>query len=121
MIGAVAAIVFGAIGAWVAVTRLVWDRRDRRTELAKEANEADRRAHEDERRRREEAQWQADDQEKDRDREFRVYSEAEARQFLNEHRPTMELPRKRSAATAYFVGALIVGIAAGILYWLWSR
>lgn len=70
MIGTVAAIVFGAIGAWVAVTRLVWDRRDRWTELAKEAEDADRRAHEDERRRREEAQWHADDQKKDRDREL---------------------------------------------------
>ena len=126
MIGTFAAIVFGMIGATVTVTKLVWDRRDRRTALAKEAEEAARLAHERERRRREEAQWQATDQEKERDREFRVYSEAEARQFFNEYQPSARTDSdstwgRRASATGWLVGALIVGIAGGILYWLLSR
>ena len=126
MIGTLAAIVFGMVGATVTVTKLVWDRRDRRIALAKEAEEAARLAHERERRRREEAHWQATDQEKEREREFRVYSEAEARQFFNEYQPTAQSDSaetwgRRTSAAGWLVGALIVGIAGGILFWLLSR
>jgi hypothetical protein len=122
VIGTVAAIVFGTIGATVTVTKLVWDRRDRQTALAKEDEEASRLAHERERRRREGAQWEAADQE-EQDREFRVYSEAEARQFLSEYPLPAGTPKfaTRGRAILWLFGALIIAIAGGITYWLLSR
>lgn len=84
--GTVAAIVFGTIGATVAITKLIWDRRDRRMDERRKAEEAAVLAHENERLRREQAQWQAADQAYDEEHRFRVYSEAEARQFLSQPR-----------------------------------
>ena len=119
-IGTVTAVVFGAIGTTVAVIKLVWERPPQ-PDPVKEAEEAARRAHEAERRSREEARWHDLDQEAG-DRGFRTYSEAEAREFLRSQ-PTMALPPERSAARrgVAIVSALLVAALAVGIVWLLSR
>lgn len=132
MVGTVAAIVFGTIGAAITLTKLLWDRRDRRVAGQKEADEAAGVAHEDERRRREEARWQATDESREEGRRLRIYSEAEARQILNQPRPghptagsaAASPARRRSRATVSLgVGVVLILsllVAAGLL-WLILR
>ena len=126
--GTVAAIVFGAVGAAVAVAKVSWDRRDRRAAADRERAEVEVRAHELERLRREQEEWRRRDAER-RESEFRVYSEAEAREFL--HRPQSSvdareaLPPKGRRGLGYGLVALgvllTVVVVATIVIWVAGR
>ena len=108
--GTVAAIVFGTIGATVALTKLLWDRRDRRMDERRKAEEAAVLAHENERLRRERAEWQAADEAYDEAHRFRIYSEEEARRFLSQPQAT---PQDEAAKGRARVGLRVgVGLVA---------
>ena len=122
--GTVAAIVFGTIGATVAITKLIWDRRDRRTAEQRKAEEAELLRHERERLRREQAQWQAADQAQEEARRLRIYSESEAREFLSQPRATYPSagntpPQRMRTGTGLRVAVavvLLVCVAAGLIW-----
>lgn len=122
--GTVAAIVFGTIGATVAITKLIWDRRDRRMAEQRKAAAAELLRHERERRRREQAQWHAADQAQDEARRLRIYSESEARAFLSQPRaphpsagntPAQRLRSANGLRVAVAV-ILLLCVAAGLLW-----
>lgn len=126
MAGTVAAIVFGTIGATVAVTKLVWDRRDRRLVEQRKAEEAELLTHERERLRREQAQWDAADQAEDEARRLPIYSEAEAREFLRQSGAPKPAVGPRVGRTATRWGTpfgvvalgvvLVLGVVAGLVW-----
>jgi hypothetical protein len=118
--GTVAAIVFGTIGATIAITKLLWDRRDRRAHELRKAEEAAVLAHENERLRRERAQWQAADQAYDEAHRFRVYSEAEARRFLSQPQatPQDEAVRGRARVGLRVGIGLIALLSLAAILWL---
>ena len=126
--GTVAAIVFGAVGAAVAVAKVSWDRRDRRAVADRERAEAEVRAHELERLRREQEEWRRRDAER-RASGFRVYSEAEAREFLHQPRAAVDQgwapPPKGRRGLGYGLVALgvllTVVVVATIVIWLTGR
>lgn len=122
--GTVAAIIFGTIGATVAITKLIWDRRDRRTAEQRKAEEAELLRHERERLRREQAQWQAADQAQEEALRLRIYSESEAREFLRQPRapspsagstPAQRLRTGAGLRVAVAV-VLLLCVAAGLLW-----
>ena len=115
MAGTVAAIVFGTIGATVAITKLLWDRRDRRIAERRKAAEAELLTHERERLRREQAQWQAADQAQEEARRLRIYSEAEAREFLSQPRAPYPATRSTTGQSLRAGIALRVGLAVVLL------
>jgi Flp pilus assembly protein TadB len=118
--GTVAAIVFGTIGAAVAITKLTWDRRDRRLAEQRKAEEAELLTHERERLRREQAQWEAADQAEDEAHRLRIYSEAEAREFLRQPRAP-----SRAAGRGVFGFALgvvvVLAVVAGLVWVVFLR
>jgi CO/xanthine dehydrogenase Mo-binding subunit len=109
--GTVGAIVFGTVGATVAITKLIWDRRDRELAEQRKAEEAELLAHERERLRREQAEWQAADQAQDEASRLRIYSEAEAREFLSQ--PGGEYPAVGGSPSPGKSGGIPVGMRVG--------
>src|SRR5215203_4107252 len=110
--GTVGAIVFGTVGATVAITKLNWDRRDRRSAKERDAAEAERIAHERERLRREQADWQAADEAQEEARRLRIYSEAQAREFMSQ--PREEYPAVRMSPRPGKGGGMPIFVRVGL-------
>ena len=122
--GTVAAIVFGTIGATVAITKLIWDRRDRRMAVQRKAEEAELRRHERERLRREQAQWQAADQAQEEARRLRIIPNPRRASSSSQPRATYPSagntpPQRMRTGTGLRVAlavVLLVCVAAGLIW-----
>ncbi len=113
--GTVAAIVFGTIGASIAVTKLLWDRRDRHLAEQRAAAEAETLNHERERLRREKEQWQSADRAQEESRRLQIYSEAEARAILSQPMPRDEARRTNTSHGLRTGGRFRVALAVVLL------
>jgi hypothetical protein len=127
VVGTIAAITFGAVGAGIAVTKLIWDRRDRAAAAEREEAEAAVRAHELERLRRDQEERLRRDAAARAESEFRVYSEAQAREFLRDlptsvgsAPPPPSGARTRQGLVAVAVLTSLVVVAL-LVVWLASR